>query len=288
MNKPTSAPEQSINRYAGPTHQGPEEACGAICIDGLSYRYPSGALALENIDLHVTAGSTLAIIGPNGAGKTTLLRILLGLLEGYTGRVLVEGLTPDEARRRGGIVGWTPQHHRYAENFPVTTREVVRMGLVGKTGLLRPHRREDLDYVERVLGSLGIEDLGNRPIGELSGGQRQLAMVARALAPRPRILLLDEPTVGIDQSALEHFRHLIPAIQEEFHLTLVIVSHDVRTVLSTCHGVACLNRTIHFHENLQELDPEILSQAFQCTLEGVSPALHGFRQQDSNKIEGAD
>ena len=160
-------PGQTVGHYVGPKHVGDE----AICIDGLSFRYPDGTVVLEDIDLHVAAGSTLAMIGPNAAGKTTLLKILLGMLTGYSGQVLICGQSPVQARQRGGLVSWVPQRPSSRWDFPVTVRQVVRMGLVGRTGLLRRHGRDDLDYAERVIELMGLQPIAHRPIGELSGGQ---------------------------------------------------------------------------------------------------------------------
>ena len=131
--------------------------------------------------MHVEQGCSLGIIGPNGAGKTTLLKIMLGLLDGYTGSVKVLGLTPREACRRGGLVGYVPQRHDAEWRFPLTVRQVVRMGLIGKTGLLRWYSRGDRQYVEQLMEQLGIAGLADQPIGDLSGGQQQRCFIARAL-----------------------------------------------------------------------------------------------------------
>ncbi len=264
MSDPSRQPEP----YVGLDHVGDE----AICVDGVSYRYPRGPLALEDIHLHVRRGSTLAVVGPNGAGKTTLLKIILGLIDGYTGSVRVLGLTPDEARRRG-IIGWVPQHMDLDWSFPVSVRQVVRMGLVGKTGLFRRPDRDDLDYVRHVMTVLKIGELADRPVGDLSGGQQQRAVIARALAAKPAILILDEPTVGVDEPGQAIFRSLLDDIRGEFDLTPVIVSHDLRTVLASCQRIACLNRRLHFHDAPEHLSDEMLSHVFQWTIDGLHSAV---------------
>jgi zinc transport system ATP-binding protein len=243
-----------------------------LCISDLSFGYSEGGDALSGVNLHVQAGSTLAVVGPNGAGKTTLLKIVLGLLSGYEGSVRVAGMAPHEARRRGDVVTWVPQRARMIWDFPVTLGQVVRMGLVGKTGLLRRHRREDLEYVEHVIDVLGIADLAGKAIGALSGGQQQRAIIARALAPRPSLLMLDEPTVGVDQAGQAAFAALMAQIKQAFGVTLVIVSHDLRAVLAECERVACLNRTLHFHDSPSRLTSEMLSEVFQCDLTGLVTA----------------
>lgn len=254
--------------YVGPDHVGEE----IICVRELSFRYPSGAEALHQVSLHVQRGSTLAIVGPNGAGKTTLLKIMLGLLTDYTGTVLVDGLSPAQARRRGDVFSWVPQRARMAWDFPATVEQIVRMGLVGKTGMWRRHRRDDLDYVRTLMGELGIAEIAAQAIGEISGGQQQRAIIARALAPRPAVLMLDEPTVGVDEAGRGAFVDLMRQVQATFDVTLVIVSHDLRTVIPECERVACLNRTLHFHDAPGRLTPEMLAEVFQCDLTGLFPA----------------
>lgn len=255
--------------YVGPDHVGAE----IICVDRLSYAYPDGTEALRDVSLHVTAGSTLAVVGPNGAGKTTLLKILLGLLDGYTGGVRVAGMAPADARRRGDVVSWVPQRAKMHWDFPVTVEQVVRMGLARKTrGLLRRYARADLDYVAQVMSLLEIDALAPRPVGRVSGGQQQRAIIARALAARPAVLMLDEPTVSVDAAGVEAFAALMRRIREAFGVTLVLVSHDLRTIVPECQRIACLNRTLHFHDSPSRLTPELLGEVFRCDLTGLYPA----------------
>ncbi len=242
---------------------------GIICIEHVSYRYPDGHEALQDVSLHVARGSTLAIIGPNGAGKTTLLKIILGLINGYEGKVTVAGMTPGEARRSGNVVSWVPQRKNFNWDLPVSARQVARMGLVGRTGLFRFFRRRDLDYVERVMATLEVTAYADRPIGELSGGQQQRAIIARALAPQPKVLLLDEPTDGVDQAVREAFVNLIGAIKREFGVTVAIVTHDVPSAMSMAQRVACLNKSLHFHDIPARLSAADVDRTFQfhCTME---------------------
>jgi ABC-type Mn2+/Zn2+ transport system ATPase subunit len=242
-----------------------------ISIENMSFRYPDGVLALEDIDLSVSRGSMLAIIGPNGGGKTTLLKIMLGLLHGYSGSVRIAGMPPAVARRQGGVMSWVPQRSRLNWMFPVTLRETVAMGLMGRTGLLRRPSRSDREYVRRILHLLEIESIANRPIGSLSGGQQQRALVARALAPRPMILMLDEPGVGIDAVGTRRLRETLAQIHTEFGIALVTVSHDLRLALSDAQRVACLNCRLHFHDAPGNLSKAMLDQFLACGLDGILP-----------------
>ncbi len=257
-----------LRQYVGPDHVGEE----IICVRGLCYSYPDGTEALRDVDLHVEHGSTLAVVGPNGAGKTTLLKILLGLLGGYSGQVEVAGMSPEQARRRGDIVSWVPQRARLHWDFPATIAQVVRMGLVGKTGILARYGKADLAYADELMEVLGIRPIAQRPIGEVSGGQQQRAIIARALAPRPVALMLDEPTVGVDEAGREVFAALMKQIKQAFDVTLVIVSHDLRTIIPDVERIACLNRTLHFHDSPSRLTPELLGEVFRCDLTGLFPA----------------
>jgi zinc transport system ATP-binding protein len=239
-----------------------------VCVDHVSFRYPesgpdSQRLTLRNVTLHIEQGCSLGIIGPNGAGKTTLLKIMLGLLDGYTGSVQIMGLSPAAACREGGIIGYVPQRHEAEWRFPVTVRQVARMGLVGKTGMFRRHSRDDLAYVEHLLEQVGIVEFADRPIGDLSGGQQQRAFMARALAAKPKVLMLDEPLVGIDEVGQRQFAELSHHLHCSFDLTLIIVSHDIRAIASGCTRVACLNQTIHYHDSAAGLTEDVLRDVFQ-------------------------
>jgi len=234
-----------------------------ICFDRLSYTYPGASTAaLKDVTLHVERGNNLGIIGPNGAGKTTLIKIVLGLIRGYGGSVTVEGMTPTQACRRGDVVGYVPQRHDVEWRFPVSAEQVVTMGLVGRTGLLRRIPRSGRDDVRQIMDRVGVADLGARAIGELSGGQQQRVFIARALVCRPRILILDEPLVGVDESGRHRFASLIHELHESLKLTLMIVSHDLAAIAAGCNRVACLNQRIHYHDAPGGLTQDVLAEVF--------------------------
>src|SRR5262249_37638503 len=149
-------------------------------ISQLDFAYGE-SLVLKDVSLHVEAGTTLGLIGPNGGGKTTLIRLLLGLLEPTRGGVRVDGFEPGEAVRRGNVIGYLPQNPARPENLPISVRQAARLGLVGKTGFLRGYARDDVRFVDELLSRLGISDLAEAPLAELSGGQLQRVLIARAL-----------------------------------------------------------------------------------------------------------
>lgn len=224
---------------------------------------------LKDVNLQVEEGSTLGLIGPNGGGKTTLIRLLLGTLKPTRGAVRIGGLPAAAAVRRGDLVGYLPQHPRVPSQFPVSVRQVARMGLAGKTGMLRPYAADDLEFVETLLDRAGVSHLADRSIGTLSGGQLQRVLITRALAARPRLLLLDEPTTGIDRGGQQRFIEFLADFKKELKLTLVLVSHDLRAVSSISDRIACLDGSLHYHDVPDHLPADLVYRMFACDLEAM-------------------
>jgi zinc transport system ATP-binding protein len=239
-----------------------------IEIENLDFAYRD-QLVLKHINLPIETGSTLGLIGPNGGGKTTLVKLLLGLLEPTRGKIRIAGLSPKQAVARGDLVGYLPQNPAVTPNFPISVRQAVTLGLAGKTGMLKPYGRDDLTFVDRLLDRVGLLDLCNQPVCQISGGQLQRVLIARALASRPKLLLLDEPTTGIDRSGQQRFIDLISQLRQELELTIVFVSHDLRTVSAVCDRIACLNLTLHYHDVPHRLPEELANQLFACDLEAM-------------------
>ena len=239
-----------------------------VSVNHLDFAYGQ-QLVLKHVELAVGRGSTLGVIGPNGGGKTTLIKLLLGLLRPTRGSIAIDGLSPRDAVRRGDVIGYLPQNPRVPANFPVTVRQLARLGLVGKTGLLRRAPREDLRFVEGLLERVGIGEIADEPIGALSGGQLQRALFARALAARPRLLLLDEPTTGIDRSGQQRFIEFLAALKRELGLTVVFVSHDLRAVTAIADRIACLNVTLHYHDVPERMPAELVYRMFSCDLQAM-------------------
>ncbi len=141
--------------------------------------------------------------------------------------------------------------------------------------MLRGYAKDDLAFVEHLLNRLGMNDLADQPVGQLSGGQAQRAFIARALAARPKILLLDEPTTGIDRSGQQRFIEQVVKLKEELGLTLVFCSHDLRAVSSISDRIACLNLTLHYHDVPHRMPERLAVEMFACDLEamGVTPGV---------------
>lgn len=211
-----------------------------------------GVPVLSGIDLTVMRGRLLGVLGPNGGGKSTLLRVLVGLQHLDSGVVRVLGKPPGRSRE----VGYLPQTPTYDSRFPATVRDVVALGLPPQSRKARRH------VTERILEQMELTPLADRSVGVLSGGERQRLFLARALVREPRLLLLDEPTLGVDARSLDTFLHLLVRIREERELTVVMVSHDFSVMTTHADEIVCLAGKVHCMRSPADLDEETLTEVF--------------------------
>jgi zinc transport system ATP-binding protein len=216
-----------------------------VCVDY------GGERVLDEVALQIRAGDFLGVIGPNGSGKTTLLRVLLGLIRPSCGHARLFG-TDVRTFRDWRRVGYVPQKALFESRFPASVSEVVASGRSGVTGLGRRLGSADHRAVLEALVTVGLRDARERLIGRLSQGQQQRVLIARALVHSPELLLLDEPTVGVDPEAQEQFYALLRYLNRELRTTLVLVSHDVSVIAREVSELACLNRTLVFHGDPDE------------------------------------
>ncbi len=246
----------------------------AIRVQDVSFHWPGQPPALERVTLDVDPGERLAIIGPNGGGKSTLLRLILGELTPTSGQIEVLGMTPTEARRSGAI-GYLSQQSGANRAFPLSVRQVVTMAVAVGVAPWRRLPHEARNRVEAALARADLLDLADRPVQALSGGQFQRTLLARALALDPSILVLDEPTTGLDAGAQEQLRQVLGSLRG---ITLLMVSHDIRALAASaddapsgsfCHRVACLRRTLHFHAAPEGITPQVLAHVFEHDLASV-------------------
>ena len=219
-----------------------------------------GLAALEDVSLQVMPKEFLALIGPNGSGKTTLVRTILGLVQPTEGTVRLFGKAPGElAGKDRARVGYVPQTAQIDPNFPIRVMDVVLMGRYGQVGLFRRLLQRDRDAARLALERVGAHDLADRQIGRLSSGQRQRVLVARALATEPELLILDEPTTGVDMGMAEGLFELLDRLHHE-EMTVIVVSHDVGVVAQYVDQVACMNRCLVAHGRPEEaLRPDVLA-----------------------------
>jgi zinc transport system ATP-binding protein len=223
----------------------------------------NGKKILNGITLSVAEGLFLGIVGPNGGGKTMLLKVILGLQKFDSGEILIFGNPLASHAGSGSTFGYLPQSLKAATNFPVRVIDVVLMGRYGKIGMLRWPGREDRRKALEYLSVMGMEEMKNMPFQELSGGQQQRVSVARALASEPKILILDEPSTGIDVIGQNDFYHLLKGLQKKYGVTIVMASHDIGTIPSYVDEIACLNHTLHYHGNpLGALNESVLTKLY--------------------------
>jgi zinc transport system ATP-binding protein len=219
---------------------------------------------LEGVDLRVEPRDYLALLGPNGSGKTTLVKLVLGLLQPSRGLVRVLGAEPEKAR---GRVGYVPQRVRFDLDFPIRVGDVVRMGRLGHGRIGRPLAAADREAAERALTTVEMQQLADRPIGALSGGQLQRVLIARALTLEPELLLLDEPTASLDERIGLGVWELLEQLTER--MTVIVVSHDIGAISRHVRSVACLNRRLFAHP-AHELTPEILEATYGCPIDLIA------------------
>ncbi len=253
-------------------------AAPALVFEKVSFAYPGapGASppALDGISLRVEPGERLGVIGPNGGGKSTLLKLALGLLAPTSGRVETLGMHPADARRLGRV-GALPQKVSAELDFPITARQAVELAAGLREPGWRPRSKESRRRAADALALVGAESYSNRQIGLLSGGQIQRILIARAIARNAELLLLDEPTVGVDAEGQKRFAELLDTLRDRApNLAVVIVSHDIRAVAAGCDRVACLARTLHFHDAPCGLTPQVLADVFSHGVEGIFGDMH--------------
>ena len=224
----------------------------------------NGAPVLDGIDLSVDGNDFLGIIGPNGGGKTTLLKVILGLIEPDRGKAIVLGEPPERTRK---WVGYVPQHNMFDRDFPISVWDVVLMGRYGRVGLFKRHGRVDRIKARDALAMVGMLDHKDRRIGALSGGEQQRALIARALAGEPRLLLLDEPTASVDPAVQTEFYELLERLKKR--MAIVLVSHDLSAVSVYVDKIACLNRQLHYHGS-KEIGPEVLEATYKCPVQMIA------------------
>jgi zinc transport system ATP-binding protein len=201
----------------------------AVELRNVSFAYPGGPTVLRDADLTVAEGEFVAIAGPNGGGKTTLLRIALGLERPTRGEALLFGEPASRFRGRARI-GYLAQRAQLGIDAPVSVREVVTAGTAPRRGLVGPLRADDRAAVEEAIERVGLADRAAAPLATLSGGLQQRAFIAKALAARPDLIVLDEPTAGVDADAQEAFATLLEELHRELGVTILFVSHEFGAV----------------------------------------------------------
>jgi zinc transport system ATP-binding protein len=211
-----------------------------VAVENVSFAYNKIPI-LEQVDLVVDRGEFVTIVGPNGGGKTTLLKLMLGLLHPDRGTIRILGERPEKACMR---IGYMPQHVFLDVKFPVTVMDVVLLGRIGRR-IGGRYSRKDREMAQRALDEVQLSHLSDTLFSEISGGQRQRALIARALCIDPVLLLLDEPTANIDPGVEQNLLEILQDLNKR--MTIIMVSHDVGFVSKVVERVVCVNRRVVIH-----------------------------------------
>jgi zinc transport system ATP-binding protein len=220
-----------------------------------------GKWILKSIYFNCYPGEIFGIVGPNGGGKTTLLNVILGLVNPQKGSVQLFGSQPDKQSRLE--LGYLPQISHADQSFPVTVLDVVLMGLYSRIGLFHRPDRNSKKIAMDLLSQINMADHAKRPFAVLSGGQQQRVNIARAMASKPKLLVLDEPATGVDSVAQEDFYELLAKFRNEQGISVIMVSHDIGVITSHADRVACLNVELHYHDEPDScFSPDITKKVF--------------------------
>lgn len=226
---------------------------------------------LRDVNLNVYDNDFLGIIGPNGGGKTTLVKCILGLLKPTGGEISYhpmrgnDKVTGESNRADAHLtIGYLPQYSTIDRKFPITVEEVILSGLSSKKTLISRFTPAQRDKARQVIARMGLEGLGQRAIGTLSGGQLQRALLGRAIISDPELVILDEPSTYIDKYFEARLYELLAEINKE--CAIILVSHDIGTVLQQVKSIACVNETLYYHPDT-DITGEWLEHNFNCPIE---------------------
>jgi zinc transport system ATP-binding protein len=217
----------------------------SLSVAGLSYRYNSSEV-LSNVSFHLREGDFLGLVGPNGSGKTTLIRLVLGLLKPTKGSILLFGQEPFRFKD-WSRVGYLPQNIQgFNPHFPATVREIVSLGLLSRRSFPKRIGSADEATIDRALAVMGVLAIKGELIGELSGGQLQRVLLAKAMVCDPEILILDEPTTALDPETRDRFFAILRELNEKRRVTIIIITHDIGTIGKYASKLLYLDKGVIF------------------------------------------
>ncbi|MGH3006664.1 MAG: metal ABC transporter ATP-binding protein [Gaiellaceae bacterium] len=227
----------------------------AVELEDVSFAYRHGQPVLDGVGLAVLEGEFVAVAGPNGGGKTTLVRLALGLERPTSGSVRLFG-EPAHRFSRRSTLGYLAQRSQLGTEAPATVREVVSAGRLAAGGLLGPLRRRDRAIVDDSVAEVGLAGLADTPLARLSGGQQQRAFIAKALAGEPGLLVLDEPTAGVDAESQEALARLLARLHRDRRVTTLYVSHEFGAVEHIVQRLVLVRGGILFDGHPRDLPSE--------------------------------
>lgn len=233
-----------------------------IEIKNLSAGY-DGRTVLRDVNLTIYERDFLGVIGPNGGGKTTLIKCILGLLKPFGGEILFHSQLPSSGKDQLSM-GYLPQYNSIDRKFPITVEEVILSGLSSQKPLASRFTAAHYEKARSVIARMGLEEMEDRAIGALSGGQLQRALLGRAIISDPEVVILDEPSTYIDKRFEARLYELLAEINRE--CAIILVSHDIGTVLQQVKSIACVNETLDYHPDTGVTE-EWLERNFHCPIE---------------------
>ncbi len=237
----------------------------SLLVEKLSVVYSNGHKALDNASFSIPRQSITALVGINGSGKSTLFKAIMGFVKSSGGRIELFGGSVKDALK-ANLVAYVPQNEEIDWDFPVLVKDVVMMGRYGHMGFLKIPKQKDYEIVEDSLIKVGMLELENRQISELSGGQRKRVFLARALAQQSEIILMDEPFTGIDVNTEEEIMELLREMKAEGKVML-ISTHNLGSVPEFCDRTILLNKTVLAEgETTKVFTQENLTNAFEGVL----------------------
>lgn len=220
------------------------------------------SIALEDVNLEIFEDDFIGIIGPNGGGKTSLVKAIMGVVP-HSGEI---EFAPALRRKNHLKIGYMPQVSQFDTRFPISIEEVVLSGLQSEKGFFGRYTHADRQRATELLKQMGIDQIASRPIGEVSGGQLQRALLCRAIIAEPKLLILDEPTNFVDNNFEREFYALVKQLHER--MAVMIVSHDVGTITSLVNAIICVNRHVHRHDSNILTEEQLLN--YDCPIQVVS------------------
>ncbi|MEI6276486.1 MAG: ABC transporter ATP-binding protein [Prolixibacteraceae bacterium] len=220
-------------------------------------------IILSDVSLTIHDSDFIGVIGPNGGGKTTLLKTILGLLAPVRGEVFFHDCMTEGNHHR---IGYLPQINNIDRKFPISVSDVVKSGLMSRKRMIKRYDKKEIEFAGLLMQEMGIYEIRNKAIGELSGGQVQRALLCRALVNQPKLLVLDEPNTYVDNRFEKELYEKLRILNED--IAILLVSHDLGTISTYVKSIACVNHSLHYHPG-NKITPELM-EAYECPIQIIT------------------